>query len=122
MNAKIRQIVYSKFDGHCAYCGCNIKYNEMQVDHFKPLARNVPEQWLVEERGTDEIDNLMPSCRMCNFYKGRCSIEQFRYKISDMLDYKHTFATKMALKYGILHEQKWNGKFFFEHVNEHVNQ
>lgn len=30
----VRQKVYDKFKGHCAYCGCKLKYKEMQVDHF----------------------------------------------------------------------------------------
>jgi hypothetical protein len=86
----------------------------MQVDHLKPLARGVPDKWLQEERGTNDFENLMPSCRMCNFYKGRDSIEIFRKKLNEMLDYKHTFATRLALKYGILIEREWNGKFYFE--------
>jgi hypothetical protein len=86
----------------------------MQVDHFKPLARGVPDGYLLEQRGTDDIDNLMPSCRMCNFYKERTSIEGFRSKIKNLLDFKRTFATRMALKYGILIEKKWDGKFYFE--------
>jgi uncharacterized protein (TIGR02646 family) len=114
MKRELRQQVYDRFDGHCAYCGCELKLDEMQVDHFKPLARNVPDKWLQEERGTDDFENLMPSCRMCNFYKSRCSLESFRSKISNMLDYKATFATRLALKYGILIERKWDGKFYFE--------
>jgi hypothetical protein len=86
----------------------------MQVDHLKPLARGVPDRWLQEERGTDDNDNLMPSCRMCNFYKGRDSLEVFRRKIKTMLDYKRTFATRFALRYGILEEREWDGKFYFE--------
>jgi hypothetical protein len=31
-----------------------------------------------------------------------------------MLDYKRTFATRLAIKYGILVENEWNGKFYFE--------
>lgn len=114
---KTREIVYRKFDGHCAYCGCDLKYEDMQVDHYIPVGRNCTDRELeryLPHRGTDDLDNLMPSCRMCNFYKGRDSIEGFRRRLQEWLDYKHTFATKMALKYGILTEHKWDGKFFFE--------
>lgn len=30
--------------------------------------------------------------------------------------YKRTFATRLALKLGILTEQKWDGKFYFERL------
>ena len=36
ISKKTRVAVYKKFDGHCAYCGRHIAYNDMQVDHFKP--------------------------------------------------------------------------------------
>ena len=29
----IRMTVYQKCDGHCAYCGCDLEYKDMQVDH-----------------------------------------------------------------------------------------
>lgn len=30
---KIREQIYQKYDGHCAYCGCKLEYKDMQVDH-----------------------------------------------------------------------------------------
>lgn len=33
----IRMTVYQKCNGHCAYCGCNLEYRDMQVDHVIPL-------------------------------------------------------------------------------------
>ena len=30
----VRQSVYEKYGGRCAYCGRKIEYNDMQVDHF----------------------------------------------------------------------------------------
>jgi 5-methylcytosine-specific restriction endonuclease McrA len=114
ISKRIRELVHAKYGGHCAYCGEPIKLEDMQVDHFRPLARGVPDGYLLEQRGTDDTDNLMPSCRMCNFYKERTSIEGFRSKLQNLLDYKRTFATRMALKYGILVEEGWDGKFYFE--------
>ena len=26
ISKKVREIVYQKYDGHCAYCGCEIEY------------------------------------------------------------------------------------------------
>lgn len=40
ISKKTHVAVYKKFDGHCAYCGRHIAYNDMQVDHFKPRNEN----------------------------------------------------------------------------------
>lgn len=37
ISKKIREEVYRKYDGHCAYCGREIAYKDMQVDHFRPV-------------------------------------------------------------------------------------
>ena len=34
INKKIREAVYKKYGGRCAYCGRAIAYKDMQVDHF----------------------------------------------------------------------------------------
>jgi 5-methylcytosine-specific restriction endonuclease McrA len=67
-----REAVYRKYNGHCAYCGREIAYKDMQVDHFHPLRA-----WGIEDTGTDDLDNLMPACRMCNHYKRANSLETF---------------------------------------------
>lgn len=68
-----REAVYRKYNGHCAYCGREIACKDMQVDHFHPLRA-----WGIEDAGTDDLDNLMPACRMCNHYKRANSLETFR--------------------------------------------
>ena len=37
---KIREQVYQKYNGHCAYCGCELDYKDMQVDHVKSVYGN----------------------------------------------------------------------------------
>lgn len=56
ISKKIREAVYAKYDGHCAYCGREIAYKDMQVDHFFPLR-----SWGIEDTGSDDILNLMPA-------------------------------------------------------------
>ena len=63
ISKKTREIVYNKYNGHCAYCGCEIEMKDMQVDHIVPKYRN-NEMWHKGKIGTDEISNLNPSCRM----------------------------------------------------------
>lgn len=43
ISKKVRQLVYDKCGGHCAYCGKEIAYKDMQVDHIIPLLRNFPD-------------------------------------------------------------------------------
>lgn len=55
---KIRKQVYEKYNGHCAYCGCEIQYKDMQIDHMTPL------YWY---GGEDNIENYMPACLNVQF-------------------------------------------------------
>lgn len=57
-----RMAVYKKTNGHCAYCGCELEYKDMQVDHVIPI-----NGW--SEQGEDTLDNMLPACRSCNHYK-----------------------------------------------------
>lgn len=47
MNRKrLRELVYQKFDGHCAYCGKKIELKDMQVDHFVPILRGWSDEYM----------------------------------------------------------------------------
>ena len=59
ISKKMRETVWQKYGGRCAYCGRKIKLCDMQVDHF------IPKNGYFAQ-GTDDLSNLMPSCRMCN--------------------------------------------------------
>lgn len=54
-----RQAVFAKCGGKCAYCGQDITIKSFQVDHVNPQFRG----------GSDDMDNLLPSCRKCNNHK-----------------------------------------------------
>lgn len=56
MNKKIREMIYTKYNGHCAYCGMELEIKDMQVDHIIPQRLG----------GGDDTGNLNPSCRLCN--------------------------------------------------------
>ena len=68
-----RMQIWQKYGGRCAYCGEPIEYKDMQVDHIKPIFRG----WSDSQKqdlpdgvcGDDSMENLNPSCRMCNFRK-----------------------------------------------------
>lgn len=104
----VRKAVYQKYGGKCAYCGCELEYKDMQVDHIRSVYWN---------NGGNEIENLMPACRMCNFYKSTFSIEEFRERLQMLTDrLEKTFIYRIAKKYGIVTEQKEPIRFYFEKV------
>jgi len=137
--SKTRQEVYDKFDGHCAYCGERIPICKMQVDHIIPQSLLhegiIPENrievinkcWnqtyeitgIVKE--LNEINNLMPSCRKCNFYKSSFTISTFRNNMKTIHErLRKPFIFKLAEKYGIVEVKEWDGLFYFEKLKEEV--
>lgn len=123
INKKIRDEVYRKYGGHCAYCGCDLLYGDMQVDHIRSLYWKSIDNGYVDNPDVvqdDGIENLMPSCRQCNFYKGEYDIEGFRSKMKNMLERtcRDSFQVRLAMKYGILKYEPWDGVFYFESVNK----
>lgn len=48
MNRKrIRELVYQKYDGHCAYCGREIAMEDMQVDHIISRYKTALTTWKI---------------------------------------------------------------------------
>lgn len=112
ISKKDRLIVYQKYNGHCAYCGCELEYKNMQIDHINSVYRAE-----IRHQGVDEcLNNYMPSCRQCNFYKSTFTLEKFRERISDTLmrNLQKNFNYRLALKYGLIKEDIKPIKFYFE--------
>jgi hypothetical protein len=82
-----KEAVWNKSGGICWYCGIQTKrmkiehvqigdetkgkyLNQFCSDHIIPLSRG----------GSNEIDNLVPSCRKCNSRKGIKTLDEFRYR------------------------------------------
>lgn len=116
----VRLRVYNKYNGHCAYCGCELEYKDMQVDHMDSVY--IAE---IEKRPVnDTIDNYMPSCRACNYYKSSSTIEQFRANLQYMLmrNVRRPFDYRLAVKYGLVKEDVHPIKFYFERDIDNLNQ
>ena len=108
----VRQAVYEKYGGRCAYCGREIAYKDMQVDHFVPKCG-----W--NENGSDDISNLMPSCRMCNHYKRAHNLETFRRYIQEIpRKLRENYIYKVGIAYGNVVENPKPIEFFFERGGE----
>lgn len=112
ISKKLREEVYKKYNGHCAYCGCELEMKDMQVDHVVSVYRS---HWKKEDIDLNDIDNLMPSCRQCNYYKDVLTIEGFRDKLKTLMSrVKQPFIYRLAEKYNMVTELEWDGLFYFE--------
>lgn len=118
-----RMQIWQKYGGRCAYCGEPIEYKDMQVDHIKPKFHTWTEdekQRLLPEGvcGDDSMDNLNPSCRMCNFRKGTDTIEMFRNAIKhSLVCLERSFTYRLAKRYGLVKEMPQKVEFYFEVYN-----
>lgn len=119
MKPAMRKMVYAKYDGHCAYCGREITFKEMQVDHFEPKAftqpigRDLNGRYIYHD--ADSYENLMPSCRRCNHYKRANTLKYFRHLIATIHERIHNnYIVKVAEDFGIVQYNTWDGLFYFE--------
>ncbi len=101
MKKKDRELIYNKYGGRCAYCGCELN-GKFQVDEFLPVKRK---QKLIKNPNKEErfyslykrvpdgchhperfhIDNQNPSCARCNRWKSDMGIELFRKEIEQQV-------------------------------------
>lgn len=99
MNRKKILEVFSKTNCKCAYCGrdldMNVRYKKNPVldeygnileytevvdvtsinyaiEHIKPVSKG----------GSNDISNLLPSCKKCNITKGTKNLEEFRFSLT----------------------------------------
>lgn len=108
-NKKTRYLIYQKTNGKCSYCGCDLELNKMQIDHIIPIDR-----W-----GTNNLENLLPSCRQCNFYKSTMSIEGFRKMVETIISrLEKLFIFKLAIKYKLIEVNNKKIVFEFEKCTE----
>lgn len=106
-----RQQVYEKCNGHCAYCGCELSIKDMQIDHVQSL------YW---HGGTNDMDNLLPSCRSCNHYKGSSTLENFRKNLERMPQVlmRDSVTYRIATRYGFVIPNEKKVVFYFEKLQE----
>ena len=118
MNKVQRTDIYRKYGGRCAYCGRIISLEDMQIDHLVPKYRTLSDEALRElglQRGSDDIDNLMPACRPCNYRKGSLSLENFRNALQrGQICCRRDFTYRMMVQYGLVVEMPAEVEFYFE--------
>ncbi|MFN0254490.1 HNH endonuclease [Pedobacter ureilyticus] len=124
MKKSDRQKVFDKYDGKCAYCGCEL-VKGWHVDELEPLVRNFTynrDKGKYVHDGTCRhperlhINNQNPACASCNIMKSSESLEAFRNKISAFVNSLNQYHTqyKFAKRYGLVVETVKPVVFYFE--------
>jgi 5-methylcytosine-specific restriction endonuclease McrA len=101
-----REIVWNKYNKHCAYCGCSIEYRQLEVDHLIPRHRG----------GEDSHENYMPSCKSCNTTRDSYLIEEFRQRLIDDVVRLRRDSSKFRIleKFGVVGQKLHKVEFYFE--------
>lgn len=105
-----RRVVYDKMGGRCAYCGCELAYEDMQVDHIEAFWFN----------GDDGLNNMLPACRSCNHYKRGNSLEGWRRILEAMpATLERDFYTyRQAVRFSMVKPTPKKITFYFERMGE----
>lgn len=102
----IREIVFRKYDGKCAYCGCELELHDLKIDHFIPKKKG----------GTDDIENLMPSCEICNHYKDAHNIDKFKSMMKKIKNkISKLYIIKVAQRYNLISIKDFT-EFYYEKI------
>ncbi len=112
----VRENVLNKYNGRCAYCGCELTINNLYIDHFVPKRRSKYKLDPNLVKGTDEFDNYMPSCSSCNSSKSDKTIEEFRIALENKLNatIKTSSQLRILIRYGLVELVDTNVLFHFE--------
>lgn len=117
LTPKLREAVYYKYDGHCAYCGKKLNTGEFQVDHLIPVQRERFGKYTEEQ--LERFDNYMPACRRCNHYKRAHSLETFRRYIEEIpKKLADDYICKVGIDYNLVEFHPQKIKFYFEMIEE----
>ena len=102
---RLRKIVFEKYNGRCAYCGCKLK-SRFCVDHIHPK----------HKAGINKIENYNPSCFSCNSSKSTLSIEKWREQlVHKVIQLNRDSSTYRAVKrFGLIKETNKDVMFYFE--------
>jgi len=130
MRKSDRKVIYEKYGGKCAYCGCDLQKG-WHVDEIEPVRRNF--RWNKDKNRYEinkdnpmvhpermNIENQNPSCPSCNINKHSESLESFRSAIKGYMKHLNEVSTqyKIAKRYGLVTENDIEVKFYFEKQKE----
>ena len=115
LTKKQREQLFLKYDGKCAYCGCDLQKG-WHADHIEAVERWNGKMYRPEN---DVIENMNPSCPSCNIFKHSSCLETFRWQIENCIKLlNNTTQYKFAKKFGLVEETQKKVKFYFEEYKE----
>ena len=131
ISEKDREIIKMKFGGLCAYTGTQLK-GDWQVDHIEPVVRNWFSKGAVF-KDRHNIENMFPSQKIINHYKGSMDLETFRtWYLGGLHERlkklpknpktpkshkKKAYLLEVAELFEISETNPFSGKFYFEKIN-----
>lgn len=120
MKKKDREIIFNKYGGKCAYCGCELQkgWNADHIEaHWHTLTHEKAEKVGIK-KGSNDIENFNPSCPRCNKWKATFSIDEFRREIQLQIQRLNAYNPnyRLAKDYGLLSETPRPVKFYFETI------
>lgn len=122
---ELKQQVYNKYNGLCAYTGKPLE-DDWQIDHIKPKRQG----------GGDDFENLLPALKIVNHYKRGYDLEGFRkYMMNFYIRLKRLpkstksektrkrilYLQKISQAFDISEDAVFNGKFYFEKYNNRID-
>lgn len=72
----IKRQIWERQHEKCAYCGTRRQLKHMTVDHIIPFSKG----------GTDDIENLQCTCKMCNRLKNDMLPSEFTIFVRRILE------------------------------------
>lgn len=87
-----RKIIYDKSNGHCQLCGRKIPFDSMTLDHVIPLSKG----------GKDTMENIQPTCSVCNRIKTDILPMEFMEKITEIFLYQTQKRIKNLERYQMI--------------------
>lgn len=113
MSKTDREKIFNKYNGKCAYCGCELTKG-WHVDELLPVRRNGDGTCMHPERFN--FENQMPACASCNINKHSGSLEDFRQLIQGFKKHLNERNTqyKISKRYGLVNEIDKPVVFYFE--------
>ncbi len=127
MNKKIREEIYNKFGGLCAYTGKPLG-EDWQIDHVTP---HLHYRFKLAEGDVNNKDNLFPALRIVNHYKRAHGLEGFRKYMKsfhkrlaklpkntlvEKTKRRKEYMFKIADAFDISIDKPFSGVFYFETI------
>ena len=119
IKSEIRDMVYNKYLGKCAYCGTYLQRDKFTIDHIDPLRRG--------DKGSkahlNVISNYNPACTSCNSSKSTFSLDRWKQMITNKKKslFRDNSAFRILLRFGLVKFTTNDVVFYFETKGKGAN-